>query len=131
MAADGAGRGYFRLRRDPRRAVVAGVCAGIAEYFGVNRLLIRLLALFGLVAFTLPTLVAYLVAALLLERRPDDLYADEAEAGFWRRARTEPRATMAELAARLRALDQRLQAAESYVTSSAFRLRREFDDLRG
>jgi len=122
-------RGYFRLWRDPRHAIVLGVCAGLAEYFGVGRTLIRVLALLGLVFFTMPTLIAYFVAALLLERRPDDLYADERDARFWRRARVEPRGTLAEVAARVRALDERLRAAEAHVTSSAFRLRRQFDDL--
>lgn len=122
-------RGYFKLRRDPRRGVVMGVCAGLAEYFGVNRTFVRVLAVLGLVFFTMPTLIAYFLAGLLLERRPDDLYADEREAEFWRHARVEPRATLAEVAARVRGLDERLRAAEAQVTSSAFRLRRQFDDL--
>jgi phage shock protein C len=122
-------RGYFRLHRDPERGWLLGVCAGLAEYFGVRVLAVRLLAVAGLVFFTMPTLVAYLTAGLLLKRRPPDLYRDEDEARFWRRARVEPRATVGHLAARLRALDERLRAAEAYVTSSTYRLRRAFDEL--
>lgn len=124
-----AWRGYFKLRRDPRHGIVMGVCAGLAEYFGVGRTFVRVLTLLGLVFFTMPTLIAYVVAGLLLERRPDDLYANDREAQFWRKARVEPRGTLAEVAARVRALDERLRAAEAHVTSSAFRLRRQFDDL--
>jgi phage shock protein C len=129
MPSNPFARGYFRLRRDPQHAVLWGICAGIAEYFGVSRLVVRLVATAGLVFFTAPTVIAYVIARLVLERRPDDLYDDEREARFWRDARVEPRGTLQELGARMRALDARLRDAEAYVTSGTFRLRRAFDDL--
>ena len=57
-------------------------------------------------------------------------HRDREDERFWARARVEPKATASDLAARIRALDERLRAAEAYVTSRAFRLRRQFDDLR-
>ena len=121
--------GHFRLYRDPGRGWLLGVCAGIAEYFGIGRLPVRLVALLGLFMFTVPTVLAYIAAAIFLRRRPSDLGWNRDEERFWARARTEPRATAADLSARIRALDERLRAAEAYVTSRAFRLRRQFDDL--
>ncbi len=121
--------GHFRLYRNPGRGWLMGVCAGIADYFGIGTLPVRLVTLVGLFMFTVPTLLAYLAAAIFLQRKPSDLYRDREDERFWARARTEPRATAADLAARIRALDERLRAAEAYVTSSAFRLRRQFDDL--
>lgn len=121
--------GYFRLYRDPTRGWLLGVCAGIAGYFGITVLAVRLVALLGLMLFTLPTVLGYVVAGIVLRRRPDSLYRDREEEKFWTRARTEPRATAGDLGARIRALDERLRAAEAYVTSRAFKLRRQFDDL--
>jgi phage shock protein C len=121
--------GYFRLYRDPAQGWLLGVCAGIAQYFGITALAVRLVTAFGLVFFTLPTVLAYIVAAIVLRPRPAGLYRDRDEEQFWARARVEPRATAGDLASRIRALDERLRAAEAYVTSSAFRLRRQFEDL--
>jgi phage shock protein C len=67
---------WRRLYRNPRRGWIAGVCAGIADYFGLSAGLVRLLTVVLMIAFTLPTLLAYVIAALVLERRP----------GPWRRA---------------------------------------------
>jgi len=39
----------YRLYRNPARGIIAGVCAGIADYFGIEPVLVRLsfcLALF-------------------------------------------------------------------------------------
>jgi len=37
------------LYRDPQRGKIAGVCAGLAEYFGVETWIVRLLAISGLI----------------------------------------------------------------------------------
>lgn len=124
------GEGYFRMYRDPSRGWLLGVCAGIAGYIGITPLAVRLVFLFSLVFFTLPAVLGYAAAAILLRRRPDGLYRDREDERFWTRARVEPSATASDLAARIRALDERLRAAEAYVTSRAYRLRRQFDDLR-
>ncbi len=48
---------------------VAGVCAGFAGYYQQPRWLIRLLAVMLLLMFPLVTLMAYLVAAVVLPER--------------------------------------------------------------
>jgi phage shock protein C len=123
--------GFFRLYRNRSQGWLFGVCAGIADYFGVSLLAVRLLTFVGLVFFTLPTVLAYFAAAILLPSKPVDLYRGPEEEQFWQRARVAPRASLQELAARIRAADERLRAAEAYVTSRAFRLRRQFEDLEG
>jgi phage shock protein C len=121
--------GFFRLYRDRSQGWLFGVCAGIADYFGVSVLAVRLLTVLGLVFFTLPTVLAYFAAAILLPPKPANLYRGPEEEQFWQRARVAPRASLQELAARIRSADERLRAAEAYVTSRAFRLRRQFEDL--
>ena len=53
----------FRRRQDV--AIVMGVCAGIADYFDIDRLVVRVVALLALWLFTVPTMLLYLILAWL------------------------------------------------------------------
>ena len=121
---------HNRLYRDDENGIIAGVCAGIADYFGTNRTLVRALAVLSLVMFTIPTTVAYLAAAYFLERKPARQYRSDDEQQFWRSMHRSPRDTLGSVRARFRALDQRIQAMEVYLTSRKFDLDREFDRIR-
>ena len=62
-----------RLYRVNQGKMVAGVCAGIAEYFEVDPTLVRL----AWVAFTAmggSGIIAYIVCAVLFPRKPEDIY---------------------------------------------------------
>jgi phage shock protein C len=120
-----------RLYRDGRRAWLAGVCAGIADYFGVSPGLVRLLVFISALAFTFPTVLGYLIAAFVLPRRPPDMYESDEEERFWRSVRLEPARTAHDLTRKFQDLERRLRAAEARVTSSEFKLRRQFKDLEG
>jgi phage shock protein C len=120
-----------RLYRDPRRAWIAGVCAGLADYFGVSVGLVRLLMFLGAIFFIMPTLFGYFIAALVLKRKPQHLYASREEEAFWRSVRLEPSRTAHDLLRKFQELERRLRAAEARVTSSEFKLRRQFKDLEG
>jgi phage shock protein C len=126
---DDPGTSWQRLYRDSRRAWLAGVCAGIADYFGVSVGLVRFLMFLSGIFFTMPTLFGYLVAALLLRRKPDHLYASGEEEAFWRSVRLEPSRTARDLTRKFEELERRLRAAEARVTSSEFKLRGQFRDL--
>lgn len=118
-----------RLYRDTRRGKVAGVCAGIAGYFGINVTFVRCCALLSLFIFTLPTFITYVGAALLLDPLPDDLYASNEEAEFWRDVRVAPRGTIHDIRHKFRDIEQRLRGMETYVTSPEFKLDKEIRDL--
>jgi phage shock protein C len=122
---------WRRLYRNPRRGWIAGVCAGLADYFGVGACLIRFLVVVSLVIFTVPTLLAYVIAAFVLERRPETMQASREEEAFWRSVRLEPSRTARDLARKFQDIERRLRAAEAKVTSSEFKLRRQFRDLEG
>lgn len=119
-----------RLYRDPYNGWFAGVCAGIADYIsisaGVVRLLVILLALFGAAPLVL---IAYLVLAVALPKRPRELYRGESDEAFWRSVRTSPGATCEAVRGRFRGMERRLQRMERYVTSERYDLEREFRDL--
>ena len=57
------------------------------------------------------------------------LYKDPQEEVFWRSVRVEPSTTVARVRHRFRELDSRVQRVERYVTSSRFKLDRDFRDL--
>ena len=120
---------WRRLYRNPRRGWIAGVCAGLADYFGVGACLIRFLVVVSLVIFTVPTFLAYVIAAFVLERRPENLQASREEEAFWRSVRLEPSRTAHDLARKFQDMERRLRAAEAKVTSSEFKLRRQFHEL--
>jgi phage shock protein C len=120
---------WRRLYRNPRRGWVAGVCAGLADYFGLSTGVVRLVMVVLLMAFTLPTLLAYVIAAMVLERRPEAMQASREEEAFWRSVRLEPSRTARDLARKFQDMERRLRAAEAKVTSSEFKLRRQFRDL--
>jgi phage shock protein C len=69
-----------RLYRDKENGRIAGVCAGIADYFGFNRTAIRLLTAFSMLFFW-PILI-YILLAFLLPVKPAELYENVEQA--WR-----------------------------------------------
>lgn len=118
-----------RLFRDPRNGIILGVCAGIAGYFGVERWVVRLAAVVALLMFTPATLLVYLVLGFILPRAPERLYESSEEARFWRNVRVDPARSFSELRHRFRGLEHRLRAMEAYVTSEAYRVNRDINDL--
>ena len=119
----------FRLYRDPAHGILAGVCAGIAGYFGTGRMPVRLVFLVALVVFFIPTALGYVVLAYALKPRPPALYADAEEESFWRGVATAPDDTFTTLRRKFGDLERRLRALETQVTSTDFDLRRKFNDL--
>jgi phage shock protein C len=60
---------HGRFRRRPGNAIVMGVCAGVADYFSLDRTVVRLVALLLLWFFTVPTLLLYLLLTWLGDAR--------------------------------------------------------------
>lgn len=120
-----------RIYRDAERGWIAGVCAGIADYVGTEPMVVRLAAILCLIFFFVPTLVAYLAFACLLQRRPPRLFATADEETFWRGMRGDPGGVLHTLRERFRSLERRLARAETVVSSDEFDLRRRFRDIGG
>jgi phage shock protein C len=118
-----------RLWRDTDRGIIAGVCAGIAGYIGVEPIVVRLVAVLGLVFFFPPTIVTYVILALVLRPKPPTLYASPDEEAFWRGVGTAPADTLHSLKRKFADLEARLGQMESQVASGDFDLHRRFRDL--
>jgi len=117
-----------RFYRDPVNGKFGGVCAGLAEYFGFDLALTRILTVVAMFFFPAVFLV-YLALWMVLPTKPVTLYRDEDDREFWRGLRVSPAETLSEVRHRFRAADAKLQRMERYVTSRSFGLDREFKDL--
>jgi phage shock protein C len=127
----GPGPNLHRLRRDVRRGKIAGVCAGLADYFGWNVKWLRIGWILATVFFFPMPAVAYALCALFIPRSdgtPPPWRSPEDER-FWRNFSVRPRATFSEMKHRFRALDARIAEMERAVTSSEYGLRKQFRDL--
>jgi phage shock protein C len=118
-----------QLYRDRENGKLFGVCAGLADYLGVDVLFVRIGAFLGAVFFTMPIVGAYLLAALVLKPKPARVYASREEEDFWRTVATKPDVTVAGLRQKFRDVERRLAGMETYVSSKEFELNRAINDL--
>jgi phage shock protein C len=118
-----------RLFRDRENAMLAGVCAGIAEYFGLNRKGVRLVTVLLMLIppFFAFVLVSYIVLAIVLPAKPEDLYETREQAEFWRGVSTAPSDVFGALSHRFKELNLRLERMEAFVTSREFEIDRELE----
>lgn len=128
--APGPGPNSHRLYKDKKAGMFAGVCAGVANYYGWSVEWLRLgLAALTVFFFPLP-LIAYVIAAFIMKNGSSqtELRTREEE-NFWRTFSTRPKVTFSELKHRFRALDTRIADLETAVTSEEYGLRKAFRDL--
>ncbi len=118
------------LYKDKQNAKLMGVCAGIADYTGVNALWVRI----GAIALTFmtggSTIPFYFIAGLLLNKKPQHLYSGPEEQKYWQSVRQSPTRTAREVRSRFRDIDRRLADVETYYVSNNPRLSAEIDRLR-
>ena len=105
--------------------MLAGVCAGLANYFGLNRKGLRLITALSTLFFFPFVVPAYIILMIVLPVKPQDLYKDESQEKFWRGVSMAPSDVFSNLSHRFRELDLRLQKMEAYVTSREFEMDRE------
>ena len=120
-----------RFYLDKQNAKWKGVCAGIADYTGVDVTIVRM----GFVITTLlgqgMPLLAYWIIAWMAPRKPYELYQQDPEQKkFWQGVRRGPHMVARDVRGRLRDIDRRLADVETSVTSSNGRLAREIEQLR-
>jgi len=123
-------RRFEGLRRIPERGIVAGVCAGIAEYFNWNVRLLRAALVISVFLGFGALIVVYCILWYVMEPAADSApsssaYADASPAP----GSPGRRPTMTEVQARFERLDQRLRSIEECVTDKEFELRRELKKL--
>ena len=132
---------HRRFTRDADRACIGGVCAGFADYFGVNLRVTRILVIIAFFV-AMPITALIYIAIVLLVPAESRHYATGVERDVRRRRRRrmsrrerklvaeEEKQRAAEaVSRRCRSLDERLARIEKYVTSSRYNLDRELRNL--
>ncbi|QIZ75828.1 envelope stress response membrane protein PspC [Ferrimonas lipolytica] len=121
------------LYRIPAKGKVAGVCAGVAERFNLEVWLVRIVAfsaliLTGIFSFVL---LGYIVAWVLLDKKPEQLQSHGAEVKtkIWQ-AGESPRVVFRDINSKFRSIELRIRNIERHVTSDAYALGREIDGLK-
>jgi phage shock protein C len=116
---------------DKLNAKWSGVCAGVADYTGVDVTLVRIGFVISFLMTGGTTVLIYFLTSWMAPRKPIELYArNPEEQKFWQNVRANPRRTTREVRSRFRDIDRRLADVETYVTSSNNRLAREIEQLR-
>jgi len=119
------------LYRDKQHGKLMGVCAGIADYTGVDVAWVRIgMVLSVFTPLSGVTIPLYFIAGLFLPKKPPHLYVDAQEQKYWQRVRQSPQRTAREIRARFRDVDRRLADVENFYVSSNPRLSAEIERLR-
>jgi phage shock protein C len=121
---------HTTLYRDKANAKLMGVCAGIADYTGINTLWVRLGALLMIPITSGFVIPLYFLSGIFLNKKPPHLYVDADEQKYWQRVRQSPQRTAREIRARFRDVDRRLAEVETYYVTSNPRLSAEIERLR-
>lgn len=131
-----------------KKGKIAGVCAGIADYFGWETWLVRIIAVSALLLGSGFVFVAYIAAWLILDKKEDHIkdnakeYAHfggefsepktadtiKVKARIWQQGEP-PKQAFYDIKRKLTQLEQQLIEMERYVTSSEFTLSREINKL--
>ncbi|OJF67421.1 phage shock protein C [Alteromonas sp. V450] len=143
-----------QLYRNPQNARIAGVCSGVAEYFGLETWLVRILVVTGFFLLAGPFIfVAYIAAWFILDKRPTHVEAAPPPPVFskgkgWRnpnagqvkstkvevktkvwQAGEPPKQAFHDIRNRFEKAEERLRKMETYVTSREYQLNKEISRL--
>lgn len=148
-----------KLYRDPKRGKLFGVCAGLADYFGLETWVVRVIAI-SLCVFLWgsPVIIAYVIAALVMEKKPDPAAATRSGASLaeeidalaaedhqapeprgeqgdmkvkqvWRSG-TGGRKRLVDLEDIFSGMEHRVRHMEAFVTSGKYDLEKEFASIK-
>lgn len=119
-----------RFYRDKQNARLLGVCAGVADYTGINVLWVRLATVVLLLMGIGLIVPAYILVGMFAARKPPHLYLESSEQKFWQGVRQSPTRTAREVRARFRDIDRRLGEVENHYVGGNARLAAEIERLR-
>ncbi|CAM2925340.1 envelope stress response membrane protein PspC [Vibrio neptunius] len=124
------------LYRDTTNGKLSGVCAGLANYFGTEVWLIRILVISAaLLGGSFLVLLAYIAMTFMIEKQPanyvESLKSEQEhklKSKPWQQGQT-PGALLETLERDFDRLEGNIRDLEAYVTSDTFKVDREFKSL--
>lgn len=133
--------------RDPNRGRIGGVCAGLANYFGWEVWVVRIVAISALIFMSKLTFLAYVVTWIVVGKAPQqtaqqrrvlketttventpDGRSVEIKTRVWE-AGEAPKDALKDIAQRFQVMEDSVRHMERYVTSSEYRVRQEINNL--
>ncbi len=130
-----------RLYRDPANAKICGVCAGIANYYGMEHWVVRCLAVTGLIFASQIVFPAYWIAYFVMAKPPKGSEgkksrnhnrngrADHSSPAPEFGTKISPRRSLRNVQADLAEAELRLRRMESHVTSGKYELQKELNKI--
>lgn len=124
------------LYRDPINGKLSGVCAGLANYFGLEVWLVRIMVISAaLLGGSFLVILAYLAMTFMLEKQPRR-YVDELKSKQehtlkqkpWEQGQT-PEFLLNTLESDFEKIERDVRNIEAYVTSDTFKVNREFKNM--
>lgn len=116
---------------DKRNGKFLGVCAGIADYTGIDVTLIRIGMVLGTILGSGALIIVYFATGWIASDKPRELsYQSPEQTKFWQGVRSNPARSTRDVRSRFRDIDRRLADIETYVTSSNHSLSQEIEKLR-
>lgn len=113
---------------DKSNAKLAGVCAGLADYTGVDALWVRVAVVLLTLFVSFITIPMYIVTAVVANKRPLALYSEVEEERMLRRMQRDR--SRGRYRSELSDMDRRVADIEARYSSSNARLAAEIDSLR-
>ena len=127
--ADTPSRTKFYL--DKRHKKFLGVCAGIANYTGLDVTLVRIGLIASIFISSGALIPVYFIAGWVADDEPRQFMAeDRDEEKFWQGVRASPAQSAREIRSRMRDIDRRLADIEYHVTTENRSLAQEIEQLR-
>ena len=124
------------LYRDPINGKLSGVCAGLANYFGLEVWLVRIMMISAaLLGGSFLVILAYLAMTFMLEKQPRR-YVDELKSKQehtlkqkpWEQGQT-PESLLNTLEGDFEKIERDVRNIEAYVTSDTFKVNRAFKNI--
>lgn len=124
------------LYRDPINGKLSGVCAGLANYFGLEVWLVRIMFISAaLLGGSFLVILAYLAMTFMIEKQPRR-YVDELKSKQehtlkqkpWEQGQT-PEFLLNTLESDFEKIERDVRNIEAYVTSDTFKVNREFKNM--
>jgi Putative stress-responsive transcriptional regulator len=109
--------------------MIGGVCRGLADYFEVDVVLVRIIMITCMIFTLQVAFIGYWVAFFVLNDDPGTLTDDKGHLKSKFRGSYERNSVLNSVHDRFAQVEKRLRKIEAYVTSSSYKLRDEINKL--
>lgn len=123
-----------KLYKNSKEKKILGVCAGIADYLEVDVTIVRIITVLAMLIPGSVVFIAYFIAYFILDDKPKTTFTPK-NPEYTKvkekldEANNSSRTTFKNCSRKFSAIHDRLTRMEAYVTSSKFKLDREFKNI--